>query len=69
MDHEIAIKDLSDLSPVEAPKSEIGHLIEVAMQIDNFDMEKFEKLLQMKRDEEDRTAVEQTVDRWRRQHR
>ena len=45
---------LSTICPAEPPMSEIGHLIEVAMAIENFDMDKFEKLLQMKRDEEDR---------------
>ena len=53
MNHELATK-VDQPIPAAAPKSEIGHLIEVAMQIENFDMEKFEKLLQMKRDEEDR---------------
>lgn len=53
MDSELLTTDPSNV-PAVAPMSEIGHLIEVAMQIDNFDMQKFEKLLQMKRDEEDR---------------
>lgn len=44
----------ADVCPVNPPLSEIAQLISEAMQITDFDMVKFEKLLALKREDEDR---------------